>query len=139
MKDTDASLLERSGDGKLICGTRTTCDITRTRRSYFSGDISRTVKKTEICTTRPLNFAHGSQQSTQVSQLQGSDNLCTAIVVLFSPCEVDWLVLFTECLDLSIYSLLVNRCPQWPCLQNCNKLTTGLSGVTSQITHIRPS
>ena len=40
---------------------------------------------------------------------------------------------------LGLVHLLVNRCPQWPCLQNCNKLTTGLSGVTSQITHIRPS
>ena len=28
----------------------------------------------------------------------------------------------------------IDRCPQWPCLHNCNKLTTGLSGVTSQIT-----
>ena len=33
MKDTDASLLERS----YLCGRRTTCDITRTRRVRLSG------------------------------------------------------------------------------------------------------
>ena len=35
---------------------------------------------------------------------------------------------------LGLVHLLVNRCPQWPCLQNCNKLTTGLSAVWCDIT-----